>query len=478
MDVKETKIHPRCGPQMAASGWQPSQTNTVAATAITVAVLLWASPREPRLHEPALIADDDADDARGQPAATFTKSRPSPQSSATLPQAPVAAMGSDHTRERCLPSSGGRKSPIIEDAGWFKGKSTLTIQHACDMHFKQIACEVGIVHPAAALRSAAECNWPDAPTLFESERSRPPEGCVWWDGRHFHKVATLNPRARNPFLHVGVLDALASVVAVANPAPFNATVVTHDNGWHASNSNQIVVAANPYALRNSTALLPLHKWHMLGASLFGPQAKPFKWDPKLPQVCQWGGSHTGHPELQVALNANRTKCGPRETDRECVVRLVGKQSGGKVAFLERDGHASKPRHDMFNSTACLLAVDGHSFAGILFQGMLEGKVMLRVGGYTEGKRVSAYEWFEPLLVSGIHYLRADIDHLESAMAEVAAMPSSQLGRIARNGYAAAKALFTVPSSTCYSAIALGALTPRLLPNACEEHFRRTQARGD
>jgi hypothetical protein len=270
-----------------------------------------------------------------------------------------------------------------------------------------------------------------------------------------------------------VLDHLERLVRASNPPPFNGTLYTADNGWHIGDSNQLVSAANPHELSGHTALLPLHTWHVQAAVRFAPAAPPFAWDPAVLHDCHWTGSKTGYAEVQTKLNANRTKCGTRETDRECVVRLLGGVVAPPgVAFLKQVGRTKVPREDLFNRTACLLAIDGNSFAGILFQGLLSGRAMLRVGGWSTGKRVSSYEWFEPLLVEGVHYIRTDIDHVADAVRTVREMPLAELEAIARRGYNAAKSLFTERSQNCYATLALAELQPRPLPSECAAHFGR------
>jgi hypothetical protein len=92
--------------------------------------------------------------------------------------------------------------------------------------------------------------------------------------------------------------------------------------------------------------------------------------------------------------------------------------------------------------------------------------MLRIGGWNNGVRASSYEWFEPLLVDGVHYLRTDIDHLEDARGKLSAMSDHQLHGIAWRGFRAARAIFSEPSRVCYSALRLAALPRKPLPLAC------------
>lgn len=64
--------------------------------------------------------------------------------------------------------------------------------------------------------------------------------------------------------------------------------------------------------------------------------------------------------------------------------------------------------------------------------------------------------FEPLLTSGRHYVRTEIDTLQETLEWVAARPDSWRRRVAQQGQEAIEALLTRHTMMCYSHLAIAA----------------------
>ena len=73
---------------------------------------------------------------------------------------------------------------------------------------------------------------------------------------------------------------------------------------------------------------------------------------------------------------------------------------------------------------------------------------------------SEYTWWEPLLREGVHYIRTDMDQLESTMLKVSGMLDTDRDVVAKAGRAAAHALFSPKSVACYSVLAARAFAQR------------------
>ena len=183
-------------------------------------------------------------------------------------------------------------------------------------------------------------------------------------------------------------------------------------------------------------------------------------------ACVWHGSKTGHAKYQSA-HASRSTCAASETDRQCVVKLAAGALSGQL-------EASFDKSAAIFEAPCILAVDGNSYAGLFKDTLLQGSLALRVGGHVHGGRpagsASPYEWYEPLLVDGTHYLRTEIDGLQNTLA--ALPPSADLKRIAAKGRNAALALFDERAFACYNLLAaneLAARQPATLAAAAAAH---------
>ena len=182
-------------------------------------------------------------------------------------------------------------------------------------------------------------------------------------------------------------------------------------------------------------------------------------------TCYWRGQASGHAVWQTIHHKGRTSCSPKETDRECVVRI------GPLLNLSLD---SKVRHensglDLFardssRPPACILALDGFSFPSLLSDSLVQGSLTVRVGGIASTsspvseERFSEATWFEPLLRDGYHYIRTSVDDLSRTMrTRVAGVDPATLRGIAERGQRAARALFTPTSVGCYTLLAAAAL---------------------
>jgi len=174
-----------------------------------------------------------------------------------------------------------------------------------------------------------------------------------------------------------------------------------------------------------------------------------------PLRCMWRGQASGHAFWQSNFHANRSKCLQTETDRECVIKLAHNITELDVNF----GRVPNAVVDSGAPPTCLLALDGYAFPGLMTNSLIQGSLTLRVGGYNHNatgtlRRSSEYTWFEPLLVEGIHYIRTDIDGLQSTLDNLRNASATNLQKVAEAGRKAARALFSNTSIDCYSILAI------------------------
>ena len=102
---------------------------------------------------------------------------------------------------------------------------------------------------------------------------------------------------------------------------------------------------------------------------------------------------------------------------------------------------------------CSLALDGHSYASVFAPALLQAQAVVRVGGYNAGaplgqRRASWFQWFEPLLVEGLHYIRTDLDGLTKTLDRLPDVGS--LIAMGLRGQQMARSLFTQLSVDCYT----------------------------
>ena len=288
------------------------------------------------------------------------------------------------------------------------------------------------------------------------------------------------------------LQWLQQIAARAKPLPFNVSVFTADTGWCAQPSGlqalTVESGASPEGAVAGSLLLPLEEkhWEQPYDAVHKANSQPwqdeFFAEDWIPMTCRWRGSKSGQAHVQHLTTLGRESCMHNQTDRACV---VGKRLRG-VRFTRPVAKGKKNRvveirgqfniMDMFakpgmRSTdeeifegGCVLAIDGNSYASIFGDALTRGLLVVRVGGYqrpashhgharSAASRVSFYQWFEPLLVSGVHYVRTSVDDLERTVARVYEMPSEEQWRIAKRAYKAASFLFSARGRQCYSTLA-------------------------
>ena len=148
---------------------------------------------------------------------------------------------------------------------------------------------------------------------------------------------------------------------------------------------------------------------------------------------------------QRACEKDSSRCKSYETDRQCVVRL-------RPAML--DARIGKSyRYWQHN---CIVALDGNTWASSSKPTLIHEKLWLRVGGFDAAScsRVSYYEWFEPMLKAGVHYIQTTIDGLEGTLEDIEAMDEDKLLQIAQRGHRAFMAIANETSLACYAKLEL------------------------
>lgn len=170
------------------------------------------------------------------------------------------------------------------------------------------------------------------------------------------------------------------------------------------------------------------------------------------------------------MKAKRTKKGidcqgdvcMSKSDRECVLDHPSNKGKGSLLDASDPGHASvkDPNWDKY---PCVMAVDGNGYPTSFSSSLLKEQVVLRLGGYNaqeppKTRRASSYQWFEPLLVEGVHYLRTDLDGLADFLQKMPQPAAMQ--RVAARGRLTGQALFSRRSQLCYAALAVDAYAKR------------------
>jgi hypothetical protein len=175
------------------------------------------------------------------------------------------------------------------------------------------------------------------------------------------------------------------------------------------------------------------------------------------RTCYWRGSRSGQAPWQRLHHGGRTTCPPSKTDRQCVVDLGSLGGLLNTSFGKKPNIIGSPQTGHFRP-GCILAMDGHGFAGIFSFSLLQGSLTVRVGGYKHGTspalfRKSEFAWFEPLLVEGRHYFRTDIDDIATSIEKVLQLSSDARAAVAENGLRASRDLFSRHSVDCYVLLA-------------------------
>ena len=300
----------------------------------------------------------------------------------------------------------------------------------------------------AALAHEHNLNLHITPAMASEESAFPNrcEGTVAWNGSHL-----VDNSSRHT--HVNVIYNLEYLLAAMRAPAFSATYHTADNSMCSPRDLPLVEHSRSPAIR-STLLLPIANEQRSVITSFAdsPNVPERRWRTGLswllarifqsnppPRRCAWFGKQTGYAKVQHKYNLNRTRCNASQTDRQCVVALLDRP----YVRFGTDGSAKD--YD------CMLSIDGNTYASNFKTSLQGGQLVVRVGGYnsTTRRRLSSYEWFEPFLRAGEHYVQTTIDALPETLRRVEAMGVAEMQRIARNGQRAFFALVNSTTIRCY-----------------------------
>jgi len=294
----------------------------------------------------------------------------------------------------------------------------------CSDHMASIAREFNLTTDISLTTpSTGGPEFPDS--RFWSQQC---ESVVDWDG---HVIKNYFLPGIHTHVHSSVFENLKFLLEATRPPPFKGVLMTADNSMCKTGSHVLIEHSKSPLAR--TVLLPL--------SL--PQMEYFrhglKWQKNRTirsKHCAWYGSMNGYANIQTLLNHNRSSCATSLTDRQCVLvkKLPNMSFGRSLHYGKYD---------------CMLAIDGNSWASSFKTSLEVGQLVVRVGGFANRTRLSSYEWFEPYLKHGEHFIQTTIDGLEETLARIKRMPLEELQRIARNGQRAFVALTTNESFRCY-----------------------------
>eukprot|EP00756_Hemistasia_phaeocysticola_P052959 Hpha_TRINITY_DN28292_c0_g1::TRINITY_DN28292_c0_g1_i1::g.116772::m.116772 len=167
------------------------------------------------------------------------------------------------------------------------------------------------------------------------------------------------------------------------------------------------------------------------------------------QGAVWRGQRSGHRDLHHAWGVSGNK-----TMREIVVDSGAlNASFDKIAMKELLSHQA------------VVALDGFSFSSIMKPALMSGAAVLRVGGAggLAEKRMSAYEWFEPFLVDGRHYIQVGVDEPLSIKAGLGKILDNNTwgAELAGRGGATAEVLLSANTTLCYAMLALNSWSERM-----------------
>ena len=268
---------------------------------------------------------------------------------------------------------------------------------SCAAHFDHLATAHGIVHPSRALRQLQKAVRVGQNVAIFASALRHGlilecEACIRWDG------TKLQARQRTPsVVHSDVLHRMEAVLLAASAPPFSTYVNTRDNAFcHVAGQLADHVTGHgfsPPALLRAQTLLPLHRnqleW-IITPNATKPNQQPQVW-PAF-DGCFWRGGNTGWHRVQSAFNANRTKCLPSQTDRQCVVNRHTPKAN--LMCRKRKCPATAADRQTIERSQCMLAVDGNSYATLFSRIMLAGRLAVRVGGWHAAtqRRLSSFEW--------------------------------------------------------------------------------------
>eukprot|EP01062_Namystynia_karyoxenos_P040394 TRINITY_DN29462_c0_g1_i1.p1 TRINITY_DN29462_c0_g1~~TRINITY_DN29462_c0_g1_i1.p1 ORF type:complete len:548 (+),score=35.52 TRINITY_DN29462_c0_g1_i1:82-1725(+) len=176
------------------------------------------------------------------------------------------------------------------------------------------------------------------------------------------------------------------------------------------------------------------------------------WEARVPRAI-WRGAPTGTPLTQHLWGLP-----PNTTARRQLMRVAERaaQDPGSAGVLDV-AFGKLPLKELMRHRI-VLAVDGHSYASVLKHALLAGSLTVRVGGAPDPESRdlgSSFEWFEPLLRPGVHYLRARSDASDLLDKVRWALGNDAEARaVAARGAALMQALQHPLSALCYTRRAL------------------------
>ena len=270
------------------------------------------------------------------------------------------------------------------------------------------------------------------------------EAFIAWNGTTL--TATHYPDQK--WVHPPIIDMIESFANWSGLEPFEFDEHTHDGGACVSSKDRPIVLHSepPPEWNMETVLWPIYgimytqipKWLQNP-----PDGADDPWKSKT--QCIWRGAATGGAGSQAACNRGRNSCKTKETDRQCLLRL--KPGKLDAAFGKA---ADYWRHN------CIVSVDGNTWASSLKPSLVHGKLALRVGGFNASSRtrLSYYEWYEPMLKAGVHYIQTTIDDLEATIEDIDVMDEDELQQIAVRGQQAFLAISNETSLACYGKLEL------------------------
>jgi len=339
-----------------------------------------------------------------------------------------------------------------------KGERSQTVQE-CSAHFDSLKAELGIRHPREVFVEQPNTSYKLSDLLASKC-----ETVVLIKNKSL--FTTQNSRVCHPGLFAEVellmshLPASISFVAAFSTSDLSDCGKDSETGHFHWVPATLHESYFPQERFSSQLLLPFYSYVSYQAAdravrmrdnIATLDIKDFQ----TPFHCMWRGQASGHAYWQSKFHANRSKCLERETDRECVFRLAHDIEELDVNF----GRVPNVVVDFGAPPACLLALDGYGFPGLMTNSLIQGSLTLRVGGYNHNaigtlRRSSEYTWFEPLLIEGIHYIRTDVDGLQSTLVNLREASATNLHKVAEAGRKAARALFSNKSIDCYSILAI------------------------
>mmetsp|Transcript_70132 Transcript_70132/g.116493 ORF Transcript_70132/g.116493 Transcript_70132/m.116493 type:complete len:311 (+) Transcript_70132:38-970(+) len=292
----------------------------------------------------------------------------------------------------------------------------------CEIYYKKLAVEFNLnlqTRPAFS----HEGNYTH-PTM-----QKKCEGNLHWR-RNLMTLSRTNDH-RNGFVQPVVFANLFELLNLTQAPPFRGHLLTSDNSMCQPLVSRLVEHSRSPLIKD-TILLPIHNNQMQYVRRWTLPVKRTLTQ----KTCAWYGGRTGQAYIQSEYNINRTSCPNTLTDRKCIVKMK----------LPNISFGTHPQYNQFD---CMLAIDGNGFAGSFKNALQSGQLTVRVGGFSNGKRASSYEWFEPFLRPNYHYIQTSVDGLHDTLEHIKLMPMERIQTIATNGQSAFSALVNKTSIRCY-----------------------------